>query len=120
MESSWSWATFWYYLGLEGTRGSGSEGSWQEKCAVSRQFWVLQGPESGSDRTTNHLGFKGSFNVPINEIPAEGGAFASLYKKPSFTITLIIMRLLNCWIYHRGRLSRVADTEIVLLIRRPD
>ena len=41
---------------------------------------------------------------------------SDLHEKHNCTITPGSMSLLNCEIYQRGRLSRVADTELTLLI----
>ena len=42
--------------------------------------------------------------------------FSELHEKLSYTITLGSMSLLNCEIYQRVRVSRVADTDLLLLI----
>ena len=42
--------------------------------------------------------------------------FRDLYEKLSCTITPGSMSLLNCEIYQRGRVSTVADTELILTI----
>ena len=42
--------------------------------------------------------------------------FNDLYEKLSWTITPGSMSLLNCEIYQRGRVSTVADTELILMI----
>ena len=39
-----------------------------------------------------------------------------LYKKISWTITPGSMSLSNCVIYQRGRVSTIADTELILMI----
>ena len=41
--------------------------------------------------------------------------FSELHKKLSCAITPGSVSLFNCEIYQRGRVSRVADTELVLL-----
>ena len=42
--------------------------------------------------------------------------FSSLHEKLSCNITPESKSLLNCEVYQRGRVSRVADTEFMLLI----
>ena len=42
--------------------------------------------------------------------------FSDLHEKLSCTITPGSMSLLNCEIYQRGRVSRVTDTELILVI----